>query len=162
MTEERKKVVIEVQSLSDCYTPLIISHKTGVWYTDQVGGYACYHPEEEGFLIYVSSSYADKIDSCKLLCLAPIGIEFEDEDISERKAIADEINKLLLSAPNGYKDNMRIDYERLDWMTEGWIPVLYKMHLYHWDKYDILTSEGPKDAQELAWVKGILCTGNCD
>jgi hypothetical protein len=36
-------------------TALVIPHATGIIYTNQVGGHACFHPQAEGFLVPIAN-----------------------------------------------------------------------------------------------------------
>jgi uncharacterized protein DUF6210 len=168
------KLILPVMSDRGDMIPLIVLHKTGVFFTDQVGGMACCHPEAEGFVLRVSDYYK-VIDDCKSglcwiipdqSCYGETKIEKKcrNDDIDAQNKIGAEIDIKFVMLDReegiGFKDwhgtviNMRFDFDRVNELTEGWWPVKFDMKLNDNNWND--------DNSNYGKFKGILCTGNCD
>ncbi len=128
---------------------MIVCHETGIYWDTQADHFGCDRPSAEGFVIpfktrysypeWARDSHPDwEFDVPGDLC------ELSDRWTSEdRMSIARQIDKSLKECPSSILiRDIGFDYDRIDEMMEGWIPV--KLEIGH----------APK--------KGYLCTGNCD
>lgn len=122
-TEEKSERLVELDSTVG--TALILAYPTGIMYTNQVAGTACFHPKAEGVLIPFENDYGldGKFFSLEIELAryfrdtwgtsgAPDGITTAD---------ADAIDALLRS--RGFIDWFHVDRERQDSSYEAWIHV---------------------------------------
>lgn len=94
---------------------LIVKAATNVIYTNQTGGFACWHPEVEGFLVPLRANLGMReLDALRSLC----GSDFDDGIDSET---ADELESML--ARLGFK-GIRVDRSKLAESWESWIHVI--------------------------------------
>lgn len=117
---------MKVDLLSLTQTALIIPSRTGIVYTNQVGGTECAHPKLEGVLVPVE--YDVSLDnlkdslSLKLCNLFPEGgAGLIDQSIAEK------IQHLLDCSP--YTKGIFIDWSKLDKSKEAWLYVKLKGNL---------------------------------
>ena len=111
---------MRIELLSLTQTVLIIPGKTGVIYTNQVGGTECAYPELEGSIVPVEFDILleDPLNSLTLkICkLFPEG---NPGDIT--CDIADRIQSLLDSSP--YTKDIKVDRSKLERSKEAWLNV---------------------------------------
>ncbi len=142
-----EKHIIDACYWNDYKPYLIILSKTGIFYSDQVGGMACLHPTLEGFYYPLWFDIDDEI-ACKKGCM---GMQ-ENCNKLNRDLISNEINKQLVKETNNTIINLKFDYERINEMEESLYPVVidfkYKKDFYNSDNNYT--------------YKGFLITGNCD
>lgn len=110
MTEESSKPLVDLLDFDGL--GLIISFPSGVIYTNQVGGYACLHPEVEG--VFVPLPVGHK----KILFALQTHFSGNWHHLEEKDA--DVIDKLLRSDDFGY---IKVDRNRLSDSFESWIYV---------------------------------------
>ena len=129
------RIVLDVEDNERGSPRIIVSHPTGIFYTEQVGGIACWHPEAEGFVMYLNHDI--DFDDCSAgLCCAPIyeNKEERENDKNEyrgiRESIAKEIDILLNGIKFGKIDYGRIfisqlsfNFDKIYEFTEDWWPV---------------------------------------
>lgn len=118
---------------------ILVCAPTGVYYTAQVGGKLCLHPEVEGFP-FLSPLHGIDAKDCPAICMG-------GNEVS-RKKFADELDAIL-SEGEGYI-TARFDYSRIEQLTEGWWPILF-----NGTGKDYLDGHFENSP---AW----LYTGNCD
>lgn len=92
---------------------LIISHKTGVLYHNQVGGTSCAQAEYEGALA--------PVDFGPVGAKAMAELEFRPGGGSIDHALADELDKIFKSSPT--TSFISVDRTRLDDSVESWVHV---------------------------------------
>ena len=131
------KIILELPD-----TCILVQYPTGIFYTSQVGGHSCYHPEEEGFYIplHQINDFTDSNSDfdCNLLCRRQMFDSKEDmekdvhyrQEIKERAGIVHVLNERLkgysfLLASNMLNQKMSIDEDRIYCLTEGWWPVKF-------------------------------------
>lgn len=98
---------------------VLIEWPTGVWYSGQVGGIACMHPEVEGFYLPLSEEFWKPLKgiSCPASCYGrPIGEEL--------------CRKLQAVWPNQENERLQIYFDPVfcDNGTEAWFPVQIRAH----------------------------------
>jgi len=130
------------------HSALIVSEKTGVFYTDQCDGIGCSHPEYEGFLL-AAGTIGQDFSLCKYGCC-----ELSDpKNINGRAIAADAINRYFAGQKIGQDCKITFDMTRIDELQENWIPVLVS-GVFDKFSYPSLTFESQK-----AILTGM---GNCD
>lgn len=93
---------------------LILKYPSGVWYSNQVGGYACYHPEEEGVFVPLPIQTGRP----EIYALAS---HFKGSWASLIEEDADEIDRIL--SRHGL-DWLHVDRDHLERSFEAWIHVI--------------------------------------
>lgn len=154
---------------------LIVESKTGVIYTDQVGGYLCAHPEVEGFIFpfYCNLSYEDcERGACAMNIYDDVeSYENDSPDEREKDArerVGEELNKQfkLIDYPAedffgcSYISSLSFDFERIYKLTESFWPVTIEISR----KLDGAWY-GPRGRRgyEKEYFKGFLLNrSNCD
>jgi hypothetical protein len=92
---------------------LIISEPSGVFYSNQVGGHSCQHPEEEGVLVFVGDAFNSLYDE---ISSYPYNVwEFQKKD-------ADYLDQLFKRKLKFVK----VDRTRLKDSMEAWIHVVFE------------------------------------
>ncbi len=142
-----EKHIIDACYWDDDKPYLIILSKTGIFYSDQVGGMACLQPTLEGFYYPLWFDIDDKIACEKGCCYMQ-----ENSNKLNRDLIANEINKQLVKETNNAIINLKFDYERINEMEESLYPVVIDFKY----KRDFYNSDNNYS------YKGFLITGNCD
>lgn len=169
-----ERICLDVNNVVDFgrYRPLIISHKTGVFYTSQTGGLACHHPMEEGFLVPIDDKWI-VVEDCKIgMCWEGYNglydeyqkaIRFHPDDaylasiecarIEISHTIDNELKKVSDEsyAHPASHTAMRLDFDRIHLLHEGWWPVIVNTNTFS-DGWGTPVKE----------YKGILCGWNCD
>lgn len=97
-------------------TALIVRAPTGMVFSAQTGGIACYHPECEGFVIALPE-YATDVDDCTLGCW---GCQSE-----KHVELADLIDAYFIEHPHPFR--FMIDRNRVGELMEGWWPVKFTL-----------------------------------
>lgn len=101
-------------------TILIVQEKTGIVYTNQVGGTRCFHPEIEGYIVPVE--YDIPIDepknslTYKLCQMFPEG---NPGSIGEAEAL--KIQEHLSASP--FTSDIEVDWSKLNESLESWVYV---------------------------------------
>lgn len=129
-----KNNIIDISQLNlydndncSCAPVLIIKEKTGIFYEDQCGGYACTAPNQEGYLMILPFEPLiafDKLDikfySCDFGCWG--GKEFIYKD---RDKAAHFLDSILREMP---KDELSLsfDFDSIEEFQENWWPVKVK------------------------------------
>lgn len=163
-----KPITIDLNDFGPFFRPMIIARApTNVLVTAQAGGFACLHPECEGFLI--PAEFAAEVSSyCDLLCRVqdyPYHAETTEEMIHKRQKAVEIIDKRQKAAEIIDKDlqalqlgppikGLRFDYDNIEELTEAWIPIEFK---FCFKKHLHLT-----ETHEYQPMTGILVTSNCD
>lgn len=135
----KEKILIEI----DCkiIPALVVEYKTGIFYTSQVGGHACFHPECEGFVLPLYSEGIKEFEDCDLLCFRSLKSAMGEEEYNEWNAeengneykleVANKLNKLFSELIISYDlvnlKECEINREKISDLTEGWWPVKFKM-----------------------------------
>lgn len=135
-SEKRKLIDVEIQEIRGLY--LIVHHSTGVEYTHQCAGTACFHPSLEGYLVPLEDSYEaeNKLASYFLPAHSRSGLserEAEDIDAIFKRHKLD----WLCIAPNRLKDSY-----------EAWIHVCIKPE-YTWVPF--CEGSDPRAEMVLIW-----------
>lgn len=108
---------------------LIISHPSGVIYSNQTGGYLCSHPELEGIFIPITDNFTHPQQPGlenyfffeeKYGGHCYMGIDADDADYLDQ--VFDQ-----LGLPN-----VRVDRERLSNCMEAWIYITFSESTEHW------------------------------
>jgi hypothetical protein len=100
---------------------LIVKAATNVIYTNQTGGFACWHPEVEGFLVPLRTHLGlRELDALRSLC--------GDRDDGIDSETADQVESILASL--GFK-GIRVDKSKLAESWESWIHVILSGELGH-------------------------------
>ncbi len=128
-------------------TIAIILHKTGVEYTAQADGLACSHPRAEGFFV-VLGDFAQDFDQCNCVCYL-LSVKIRND---LRENLAADFDKYCdkYFADSTLKYTIRFDYDRINELMEGWIPVIINGIL---DEYHNTCFDN---------CQAIIHTGNCD
>ncbi|MCB1277693.1 DUF6210 family protein [Prosthecobacter sp.] len=121
---------------------LIIACKSGVTYTNQVGGYACRHPEIEGVFVPLPGSMSEKLDA-HFTGPKWCGHCYDAID-DETASTVDEILAELAFVST----TVRVDRKKLADSCEAWIWVTISSNGYLW----------PGLSEE----NGVLTWGNSD
>lgn len=124
----------------------IVCHPTGIIWTTQVGGHACYHPEIEGFVLTIFDNGPARIDDCEWGCF---GHKTDDEYCESYGQAIDEFLSKSINESLGNYAKYKFDYDRKNEVMEGWWPVLVEF-------------TGCIILQETKVFKGYLHMGNCD
>ena len=95
---------------------LIVKAPTGVIYSNQTGGFACLHPEAEGFFVPLRTPFGMR-ELYALQSICPTGFD-ADEGLSE--AAADKLDWIL--SRQGLQC-IRADRSRLGESWEAWVHV---------------------------------------
>jgi hypothetical protein len=136
--------------LSNTDTGLIISYKTGIYYKAQVGGLRCEQLKFEGILLPFGE-FAQDFNDCDYGCCYLSEPEYKEQ----RQELAQDFDLLCINYFKGHMINLRFDFDRIDEVKEGWIPVLVSGE--HCD----ITDDNNRII-EFENVKGIIHAGNCD
>lgn len=123
---------------NDYSATLIVKHNTGIFYTAQVDGMGCRHPECEGFLLEIGNF---DFDDCKYGC------HYISTDESLRLKLANDLDVFLKSKTEHWMFNLSFDFDNINQLMEGWWPV-------------VLTGDY-QDNKNVNW-KGFIHIGNCD
>lgn len=151
------RICLDVKDIyMEDYFPLIVSYKTGIFYTSRTGGQAMNSPMEEGFLSAALLNYEDINDRHNTPWKGYTGL-YEDmykadkskSDVEKMLKAAISIDEYLISL-NRSDDIIRFDFNRIHLFHEGWWPVVFN---------DILTESGLHNRLPLP-TKGILCGWN--
>lgn len=106
---------------------LIIEAKTGVKYSNQTGGYACNHPEVEGFLLPINLTLdcAEQglLLNCYYMNADDESTTYTKEQLEEVKIFIDILNQSLYDSYL-IDSKFKIDESRLNIMEEAWIPLI--------------------------------------
>ena len=113
MNIERKKIL-----LWDSEGVLaIILERSGIVYTNQTGGHACCHPEEEGILIPFNNDYP--LDSPEERLEYRLSNLLENAQYLTKKT-ADLVDSVLIDCRF---ENVRVDRSRLKESQEAWVYI---------------------------------------
>lgn len=126
---------------------IIVSHPTGVSFSNQAGGLCCAQPSVEGF--YVPFEHNHDFESLHdVLCDA-----FESNRAPER---LDEIDRAIAYL------KLKVDRERASELMEAWVPVVI-LDGSEWD-WDWKESNGGRycGTSKMAGRKATLIYDNCD
>jgi len=111
---------MRIELLSLTQTVLIIPGKTGVTYTNQVGGTECAYPELEGSIVPVE--YDIQLETPMNSLTLKIGKLFPEGNPGDiTNDIAENIQFLLDSSP--YTKDIKIDRSKLNQSKEAWLHV---------------------------------------
>lgn len=104
---------------------LIIACKSGVTYTNQVGGYACRHPEIEGVFVPLPAGISEKLEA---YFTGPKwnGRCYDEIDEETASFIDSVLNAVDLAG------SLCVDRERLTESCEAWIWVKLSMNSLLW------------------------------
>src|SRR5471030_2961595 len=118
---------------------LIIEHKSGVRYLNQVGGALCREAALEGVLcpIEMTEEQANRISGLTFV-VGRRGIGAE---------LADSIDEVLASNPDVH---VRVDRTRLDECWEAWIHVTIMLSEHRYNSVDM-----PSDEEDTSLVRGF-------
>jgi hypothetical protein len=141
-------MTIDVDNVvGDEFVPLILLAPTGIKYTAQCGGMMCTHPEAEGFVIKLSSSFGEEINDCEHGCQY---LSYNDDyGKGKRQKLAAILDLYLKNKTDGWRFKIEFDFERVDELQEGWWPVKVKGLLDEF--YGTYLNH-----------RGFIHTGNCD
>ena len=160
----RNKFVIDTDSFfpnSPYYRVLIVNSPTNIYYSAQVGGISCQHPNQEGFVLPIC--LRDDIDDCgNGACWMEVYASEKEmlsdahENSAQRKKVADFINDFLKNI--NYKNwdrtiSLSFDYDNIHKLSEAWWPVLID-----W----VEVCPNTKDVIFSHKGNGILVGDNCD
>jgi len=140
-----KKQIVPVDLVTGDLTTLIILRSSGIFYTAQCGGIGCTHPSAEGFAIAVGE-FAQDFDDCSFGCHY-----ISDADNGEaRQLLGEAFDKYCLEKCDGWRWNIRFDFDRVAEVQEGWLPVIVNGVIDEF--YDFAFQN----------AKGFIHNGNCD
>lgn len=126
------------------YPILVIEDYRGVIYNAQIGGMACNQTEFQGIPIMLRNFDKDYVfELHNHLCCN----WHDKETIAARKMLADKFDTLS----HGFELEMKFDYDRIDELQEGCIPVVLN------GVYDKFGAEYDCNGKI-----GMIFTGNCD
>src|ERR1043165_5256239 len=116
-------------SLSECYPiirleqddlfGIIIAFSSGVKFSNQVGGYACLHPEIEGVYAPLNNTVVNQVGELLAYFTGPKWRGWCMEGIDEETA--DVIDSVL--SQSHYSRRLRVDRNRLADSCEAWVHV---------------------------------------
>ena len=122
---------------------LIVKAATNVIYTNQTGGFACWHPEVEGFLVPLRTHLGMReLDALRSLC--------SDCDDGIDSETADRVESVL--ARLGFK-GIHVDRSKLAESWESWIQVILSGELGH---------KVPLEGTRLERLEAVLTWPNSD
>jgi hypothetical protein len=130
VTEDRIYIDVNPRGESPHFLGLIVDHRSGVIYGNQAGGLACVWRSLEGYLAVLGSGavaesyvrFFTRFDGRPPLA----GEEWSPEDLAELSALVAGISGYSTTDESGYGETelaVRVDSDRVDELTEGWIPV---------------------------------------
>ena len=112
---------MRIDLFSITQTVLVVPRKTGIIYTNQVGGTECDHSELEGFVLPIEYDFRlDEPQASLTFKLSEMFPEGNPGVIEQREA--DEIQKLLNDSP--FTKGIIIDWKKLDSSKESWVYVI--------------------------------------
>lgn len=138
----KSSISIGVDSVLYDSTPLIILRETGIFYTAQCGGVSCTHPTAEGFVVSLGN-FAQDFNDCAFGC------QYISRDPVAQLKLAKAFDEYCIKEMQGMRFEIRFDFERINELQEGWIPVIINGFLSDCDV-------------EFSNAKGIIHNGNCD
>lgn len=138
-------IVIDVDHVVNDNTALIVLENTGVYYTAQCGGIGCSHPRAEGFVLQIGE-FAQDFDDCSYGCSYLNLPSYK----GQREKLANDFDLYCQEQTRSWRWKIRFDFDRLDEIQEGWLPVIINGVL---DEF-----EGTKFNNQ----KAIIHNGNCD
>ena len=128
---------------------LILSFDSGVLYSNQTGGYACYHPAVEGIYVPLIDEMVDQEQELYTYFTGPKWQGWCNEKIDEETAQF--VDRVLAKSP--HSQMLKVDRDYLDHSHEAWIYV--EVDLENEEAYTDLFSE-------LSAIKGVLTWQNSD
>lgn len=137
--------IIDIRSVVGELNAIIILHPTGIKYTAQCGGIGCTHPQAEGFAISVGN-FGEDFNDCSYGCAYLDAPDMEEA----RKKLGSDFDDYCLDHTKSWRWNIRFDFDRVDEVQEGWIPVILNGKLDPFEDYTFQKT------------KAIFHGGNCD
>lgn len=120
------------------FNALIVCSKTGFFFSVQADHHNCEQPMAEGFIIPVALEFSIPEELC----------EYSSRLTNDKRMeIAIDIDKGLFQYNNHFIHGIRFDFDRVEELMEGWIPVSFSTKPYRIDD---------------KIYKGYICSGNCD
>lgn len=141
MTKEIK-TVLSVDYVCTDSTAMILSFPTGIYYTAQCCGVACFHPRFEGLIIALGDFMQDFNDCA-------YGCTHIPEMIQKRDELAITLDRKMKVRTRKWDYQIRFDFNRIGELMEGWWPVIVQGEIDHFNSFK-------------GTFKGIIHTGNCD
>jgi hypothetical protein len=137
------KIIIDIEEvMPEDMTALVLMHPTGLYYTAQVGGVGCAHPEVEGFVLPAYRLCAE-LDTCEYGC------HYISEDIEAQKRLARDFDILAKEYCKRLTFKVRFDYDRIEQTQEAFVPIIFE------GTHSGITTE-------ITTFKGFWVSGNCD
>lgn len=94
---------------------------SGYEYTSQSGGMLCIHPKQKGVFIPFPWIKTQMDYVHQELCCLPTGKDESDKQLKDR--VDEAINNILIWSDDMYTP-FRLDYDRFEDTTEGWVQCL--------------------------------------
>ena len=111
---------------------LIVEHRTGVVYGNQVGGLACVWRSLEGFFVVLGTGQVPQsfIDYFARYGGSPplTRLDWSPGDLADVASLIARTAPFASTGADGFGESrlpVRLDESRLDDLTEGWIPVAF-------------------------------------